>query len=69
MRPHPSLRSQFATLNKDVRKRHEQQTNEYNILKSQFATSNTCGGKQVMLDTDVAMLYHYETKNVWKWVK
>ena len=24
----------------------------------------TIRGKQVMLDSDVAMLYHYETKNV-----
>ena len=29
----------------------------------------TIRGKQVMLDSDVAMLYHYETKNVNKAVK
>lgn len=29
----------------------------------------TVRGKQVMLDSDVAMLYHYETKNVNKAVK
>ncbi len=29
----------------------------------------TIRGKQVMLDSDVAMLYHYETKNINKAVK
>ncbi len=29
----------------------------------------TIRGKQVMLDSDVAMLYHYQTKNVNKAVK
>lgn len=29
----------------------------------------TVRGKQVMLDSDVAMLYHYETKNINKAVK
>ena len=29
----------------------------------------TIRGKQVMIDSDVAMLYHYETKNVNKAVK
>ena len=29
----------------------------------------TIRGKQVMLDSDVAMLYHYETKNVNKAMK
>ena len=50
---------------------------EENKLPSQTEISNeeiknliyTIRGKQVMLDSDVAMLYHYETKNVNKAVK
>ena len=50
---------------------------EENKLISQQKASNeeiknliyTIRGKQVMLDSDVAMLYHYETKNINKAVK
>lgn len=52
-------------------------TNEIKGLSIQSTISNeeiknliyTIRGKQVMLDSDVAMLYHYETKNVNKAVK
>ena len=46
---------------------------ELNVVK--YETKNiknliyTIRGKQVMLDSDVAMLYHYETKNVNKAMK
>ena len=51
--------------------------NEINSLVVQDNISNeeiknliyTIRGKQVMLDSDVAMLYHYETKNINKAVK
>ena len=51
--------------------------NEINDLTVQNTISNeeiknlifTIRGKQVMLDSDVAMLYHYETKNINKAVK
>lgn len=51
--------------------------NEINSLIVQENISNeeiknliyTIRGKQVMLDSDVAMLYHYETKNINKAVK
>ena len=52
-------------------------TNEIKDLSIQSIVSNeeiknliyTIRGKQVMLDNDVAMLYHYETKNINKAVK
>ncbi len=51
--------------------------NEMNILVVQDNISNeeikhliyTIRGKQVMLDSDVAMLYHYETKKINQTVK
>lgn len=51
--------------------------NEINSLVVQDNISNeeiknliyTIRGKQVMLDSDVAMLYHYTTKNINKAVK
>ncbi len=51
--------------------------NEIKDLSIQSTISNeeiknliyTIRGKQVMLDSDVAMLYHYETKNINKAVK
>ena len=51
--------------------------NEIKDLEIQNTISNeeiknliyTIRGKQVMLDSDVAMLYHYETKNINKAVK
>ncbi len=45
------------------------------VIQSEFSNEDiknliyTIRGKQVMLDSDVAMLYHYETKNVNKAVK
>ena len=52
-------------------------SNEIKDLSIQGTASNeeiksliyTIRGKQVMLDSDVAMLYHYETKNINKAVK
>ena len=52
-------------------------TSEIKDLEIQATISNeeiknfiyTIRGKQVMLDSDVAMLYHYETKNINKAVK
>lgn len=52
-------------------------SNEIKDLSIQNTISNeeiknliyTIRGKQVMLDSDVAMLYHYETKNINKAVK
>ena len=45
--------------------------NELNIVNSEEIKNliYTIRGKQVMLDSDVAMLYHYETKNVNKAMK
>lgn len=51
--------------------------NEINSLVVQDNISNeeiknliyTIRGKQVMLDSDVAMLYHYETKHINKTMK
>lgn len=46
---------------------------ELNVVK--YETENiknliyTIRGKQVMIDSDVAMLYHYETKNINKAMK
>ena len=55
----------------------ENMANEIKDLSIQSTISNeeiknliyTIRGKQVMLDSDVAMLYHYETKNINKAVK
>ena len=55
----------------------ENMANEIKDLSIQNTISNeeiknliyTIRGKQVMLDSDVAMLYHYETKNINKAVK
>ena len=45
--------------------------NELKIISSDEVKNliYTIRGKQVMLDSDVAMLYHYETKNVNKAMK
>ena len=48
---------------------------EIQIIKNEIPTEeisnfiHTIRGKQVMLDSDVAMLYHYETKNINKAMK
>ena len=49
-----------------VNKESDEEKNEADNIKNLIYTIR---GKQVMLDSDVAMLYHYETKNINKAMK
>ena len=48
-------------MNENIELIEEKQVMSVNYIKKQIYTIR---GKQVMLDSDVAMLYHYETKEI-----
>lgn len=66
-----SLRSQFETLKGDEKQLIETEEDSIEIYDKEEIRSMIyeIRGKQVMLDSDVAMLYHYETKIINKAMK
>jgi len=55
-------KNNITPINKELNVEKYEQENIKNLIY-------TIRGKQVMLDSDVAMLYHYETKNINKAMK